>query len=417
MHKYWRSILLLICLTVLFASFVGAQEKPSSLKPNQPLTFSLTPNEEKSFDLQMKEDGFAEISWLANDSLILSFDVYDSAKKNLLSANSSEDESVLFVAPKDGNYTLVVKYDKSSEITKRQNISLEYNNKFKLPLRTKQKDVRKINGYDVKIMFAPGTETEGDANIVLIEKNGQLKKVFKSGGGNDYVGFSFADNLTGAVSAESRKNAMLIKTTLDKTGDGIPDVMIDYFSGGAHCCFKNYFINLGDTVELLESVNTGHVGITANRKNPKGGLLFETADNAYAYWLTGFANSPFPDVILEFKNGKLRPNFEAMKKPAPTLAVLKKKAQIARQQLSLEPYKGEDSEDSISLYKEDQFPETVFWGVMLDLIYTGHEDLAWQYLDLVWDARKPGKQLFVRDFNKQLSESYYWQMILEDRKK
>lgn len=51
---------------------------------------------------------------------------------------------------------------------------------------------------------------------------------------------------------------------------------------------------------------------------------------------------------------------------------------------------------------------------MLDLIYTGNQDLAWQYLDLVWDSRKKGKKIFIRDFKEQLSGSQFWQMIEED---
>jgi hypothetical protein len=58
-----------------------------------------------------------------------------------------------------------------------------------------------------------------------------------------------------------------------------------------------------------------------------------------------------------------------------------------------------------------------FWGDMLDLIYTGHEDLAWQFLDLVWSPQKQGKERFIRDFKNQLLQSQYWQMILEDQKK
>jgi len=78
-------------------------------------------------------------------------------------------------------------------------------------------------------------------------------------------------------------------------------------------------------------------------------------------------------------------------------------------------------------YKEDTYPDNqdvkykgtvlrnvVFWGPMLDLIYTGHEDLAWQFLDLVWPPQKPGKAIFIRDFKKQLLERQYWKMILED---
>lgn len=328
-----RSILFLFCLMCLFVCFVGAQEKQLSLKPNQPVTFSLSPNEEKSFSLTMKEDDFAEINWLANESLILSFNISDSDKKIWQEANSIDNESVLFVAPKSGEYTLVVKFKKDSELTERQNISLDYNNKFKLPVGAKLKDLRKINGYDIRI-FLVNKKDEGEDSIVLIEKIGKLKKILKSGsvGG---TGFYFPDNMAEAFSTKAKQVIPLIKSTLDKTGDGIPDVMIDYHSGGTHCCSETYFINLGETVEIVDSIGTGHVGMIVSGKNPKGGLLFETADNGYAYWLTYFARSPFPGVILEFKNGKLRPNFDLMKKPPPSLTTLKRKAQSDRPKLSL----------------------------------------------------------------------------------
>ena len=57
-----------------------------------------------------------------------------------------------------------------------------------------------------------------------------------------------------------------------------------------------------------------------------------------------------------------------------------------------------------------------FWDEMLELIYTGNEELAWQFLDLVWPPEKQGKELFIRDFKKQLLESSTWQMILEDKR-
>jgi hypothetical protein len=109
-----------------------------------------------------------------------------------------------------------------------------------------------------------------------------------------------------------------------------------------------------------------------------------------------------------------------MKKPALSLAVLRNKAQISRNQLSLKPYLGYDprgdNEGSV-LYKEDSNYEFVFWGIMLELIYTGSEELAWQFLDLVWPPQKQGKAIFMRDFKNQLLKSPYWQMILEDKKK
>lgn len=242
-----RRILLAICLTVLSAvPFVAAQEKPPILRPNQPVTFSLEPGSKKSFALQMKEDDFAEITWLAKEGVILSFDIDDSKGKmhKNVSSDDWDGESVLFVAPREDEYTLSVKFDTSSETKERQSISIELDNRFKLPVGSKQKDIRIINGYSVRIMATP------DNNIVLIGRNGRLKYVMKSDGGSDYVGFSFADRLIPGVKVEEKRQAALVSSTLDKTGDGIPDVMIDHFSEGAHCCFRSYFINFGGTSRI-----------------------------------------------------------------------------------------------------------------------------------------------------------------------
>ena len=51
--------------------------------------------------------------------------------------------------------------------------------------------------------------------------------------------------------------------------------------------------------------------------------------------------------------------------------------------------------------------QEAFWSEMLDLIYTGHEPLAWQYFDMAWPAKKPGKEKFKADFKEALAESYY----------
>lgn len=404
-------------------------EGTTILKPSELITFSLAPGQEKSFVLQMKEGDFADVQWLAREGLNLSFEIYDSTLKKRFEKPFDDQASMWFVAPIAGDFLLVSKLakDQNSEITGAQRISVQYTNKFKLPVGTKQKDIRKINGYDIKIMSAPGKEADNRNSIVLIEKSGQLKKIMKSSG-FDPQGFSFpypeyltkADRayMSKADIAKEERNISLIKNTADKTGDGIPDVMIQYFSGGAHCCFEMYFINLGETVETVETIEMAHSEGIGIDKNPKGGLLFHTADWNFAYWLTSFATSPAVGVTLEFKNGKLRPNFDLMKAPAPSFAVLKKKAQLQIPQLNLKPYKGQENIDPLDyspLYKDDaSYSDGVFWSEMLDLIYSGNEELAWQFLDMVWPPQKQGKALFIKDFKKQLLESHYWQMILED---
>jgi hypothetical protein len=57
----------------------------------------------------------------------------------------------------------------------------------------------------------------------------------------------------------------------------------------------------------------------------------------------------------------------------------------------------------------DVTPE--LWATMLDLIYTGHRIVAWQFLEEAWPLRVAGKDAFKREFLEQLKESPYWQSI------
>lgn len=401
-------ILASVAAVLFVVPFVHGQETPAVLKPNQLMTFSLARGQEKVFVLQMKKGDFADIQSLAREGLDFRLELYDSSRKELLDQSRlGIDVPILFVAPADGNFILVSKLAEFQypvlKISGGQRISIQYNTELRLPPGTNLKGIRKVNGFDVKIM----TIDDIGNSVLLIEKNGQLQKVTKFAYSNS-VPPDFGDYITEAYpsSAKEKRSVQLIKTTVDKTGDGIPDILVFVGScgvNGRNCSTTTYFIDLEDTIRISEPYGD----LAAIGKNPKGGLIFELKHSVY------FGSSV---VILEFRNGILRPNIELMKKPPPSLAVLKSKAQKFRPQLSLKPYKGIDNEDSV-LYKEGFDYDSFFTDVMLDLIFSGNEDLAWQFLDLVWPPQKQGKALFIRDFKKQLLESQYWQMILEDNKK
>ena len=198
-----------------------------------------------------------------------------------------------------------------------------------------------------------------------------------------------------------------MKTTVDKTGDGTPDIAVSFFTGGAHCCFDMHFYELGkDNLKKLKVINGQDSDVTAIGKQPNGGLILQTGDSNFTYWLTSFAGSPIPTVILTFQNGEFRPDVKLMKKPAPSMAILKQKAAKARKDIGLEPYTGEENSNFLN----------AFWGEMVDLMYSGNETAAWQYFDLVWDKRKQGKEKFKDDFLQKLNESEYWQQMQASKK-
>jgi len=45
---------------------------------------------------------------------------------------------------------------------------------------------------------------------------------------------------------------------------------------------------------------------------------------------------------------------------------------------------------------------------MLELLYSGHPDLAWQFFDMAWPPEIKGKDDFLRKFRTRLQRSPFW---------
>lgn len=396
LKKVSVSVLVVVIGCVLAAVAFG-QEADPLLAPGTKFSFTVAPDEAATFSVDLTTDGFAQFAWTAGDDSSFLYEITDSAGKSLQKGDSSWVKAAYFVAPIAGVYSIRFYIDQKAEDKKTQSGTLTYGNDFTIPQGGKVKASRKLAGYDVQLVDVADTEDTPGDSFVVIRKGSVLKNILHTDFSSPIMGYSFAGAVEKNAPAAERRTAALINNTPDKTGDGNPDVMLEYYSGGAHCCTTYYFIELPKSGPVaIREVDTGNAGMTPIGKSPSGGLRFETADNAWAYWNMSFAGSPMPSVILEFKDGVAKPNFDLMKKPAPSIAVLKKKAATARKKISNDPY----TEPSMDF-------EDAFWSEMIDLIFTGHEDLAWQYFDMVWPKAKPGKAKFLADFKETLADSYY----------
>ena len=92
----------------------------------------------------------------------------------------------------------------------------------------------------------------------------------------------------------------------DLDGDGEPEVLVDLFWGGTHCCYYTdvyryvrargaYRLTVGFWGDLHPSLRD----LDGDRR-PE----FETGDDRFAYVFTGFATSVFPIRILHFDHGR-----------------------------------------------------------------------------------------------------------------
>jgi hypothetical protein len=179
----------------------------------------------------------------------------------------------------------------------------------------------------------------------------------------------------------------------DVTGAGYLDLIIQDYSGGAHCCFTYYVLELGPSgVRPLATIDAGH-GAAFEDLDDDGLPEFVGRDWTFAYWNESFAGSPAPRVVMKWKNGRYVLAADLMRKPAPSAAELAQDAARVR--------------TSVNDYARDMPPSTL-WRQMLDLIYTGHESLAWEFFDSAWPEDLPGKDKFLADFKRELARSPYW---------
>ena len=88
----------------------------------------------------------------------------------------------------------------------------------------------------------------------------------------------------------------------DLDGDGEPEVWLDIYTGGAHCC---------DDMELVRYVSgayqqqtrTWDLGYRLRDLDGDGIPEFRTADDRFAYEFTYYAASPFPVRVLSYRAG------------------------------------------------------------------------------------------------------------------
>jgi hypothetical protein len=93
----------------------------------------------------------------------------------------------------------------------------------------------------------------------------------------------------------------------DLDGDGEPEVLLDLYWGGAHCCwFTKVFRYLPRAGIYRALTHTwGNVGYGLKDLDGDGLDELVTADDRFAYAFASFADSTFPVRILRYREGRL----------------------------------------------------------------------------------------------------------------
>ncbi len=182
------------------------------------------------------------------------------------------------------------------------------------------------------------------------------------------------------------------------TGNGIPNLVVSDYSGGAHCCYTFYIFELGDEFRLIDEISAEHGGIDLVDLNHNGVPAIKMSDWSYAYVFGCFASSPAPEVILQYANGHYAMATNLMAKPAPTEA-------------DLQEWAADIKTNHPSADQSEWAADTGLYQKMLDLIYSGNEDQARRLFDLAWPEEEGGKEEALSEFVDAVSGSFYWQAV------
>jgi hypothetical protein len=89
----------------------------------------------------------------------------------------------------------------------------------------------------------------------------------------------------------------------DLDGDGEPEVVLDLFTGGAHCCFVSRFYRWDGTTYVPSDRNWGDPSYRIADLDGDGVKELITADDRFAYAFTAFAFSLLPVRIYDLRAG------------------------------------------------------------------------------------------------------------------
>ncbi|WP_455389465.1 hypothetical protein [Petrachloros mirabilis] len=183
------------------------------------------------------------------------------------------------------------------------------------------------------------------------------------------------------------------------TENGVPNLIVSQYLGGAHGNSRYLPLELHDSVVRQFDVVDG-LAAEVQDVNHDGMPEITGVDGAYGYFLGGcYADSPFPQVVLSFDKAQAKFVLDRKLMSKPPLP------QDRLEQLSLK-YKSDPR------WSEESRPPSDLFVTMLNLIYTGNEEQAWELFHASWpDGSAVSREEYREDVKGELSHSHFYPAI------
>jgi hypothetical protein len=209
-------------------------------------------------------------------------------------------------------------------------------------------------------------------------------------------------------------NALEGDTIVDINGDKIEELIIEEYSGGAHCCTFWHILALGDEFKAFNKLDAMDGDFKLEDINKDKIYEIITWDYGFAYWNASFSECNPPKVILSYQNGQYLPDAKLMKKK-PNAAIFKQEAKLAKQKINavlkaIPEWNNFLKEDASSRWGFLSVGNSEFdlWFTLLNLVYSGNRTKAKSFVGKAFpEALKPYQNTFWQDFENQLLKCQY----------
>jgi hypothetical protein len=92
----------------------------------------------------------------------------------------------------------------------------------------------------------------------------------------------------------------------DVTGDRIPELLFETYSGGAHCCTTAYIVSLKGPIRLILRYDAGNADVEVADLNHDGRPELLLGDDSFAYFddLCYACSPSVPPIVACYRNGR-----------------------------------------------------------------------------------------------------------------
>src|SRR5271166_1832735 len=165
----------------------------------------------------------------------------------------------------------------------------------------------------------------------------------------------------------------------DLNGDGKPEIVLSGYSGGLHCCYTYEIVSLDAKPQVLHTFSNP-VPIQFE-KQADGTVLIRASDGVFDYFMVPHQEAVIPQLVLRPEGNNLV-DVSAQYPDLYDKEIAQTRGRLTTEEL--EKFRKSNYHDKLFT---DQFPTVrKVLTIVLDYMYSGREEKAWQALDEMWPA-------------------------------